>query len=308
MSKKTRNMAGQKSKKMKKKQNRPKSQRGEAPALIKAAHAGQAGQLRWLLERGADPHARDRFGGSDALMAAAHGGSLECVKLLLAHGADFTRKDDAGQDALKKASFSHSVDDAKVIGELLSAWSAHPDGEERSRMAFFEFLAQGVDDEAIALEFAKRVDVNARIFGWKTPLTTAAGGRQWCCVEALLDVGADANGRDSMGRTPLSIMVGNGPRVASEALIAAWLRAVSRLAAASEEKIVAEAQKAAAQVGIGRAELIGALGRVQAQREGSLLSQTLAETAPLGLANASQNEPGRETPGAQRLPRKPRAL
>ncbi len=58
--------------------------------------------MRLLLERGADPNARQQMGYT-ALHSAASRGDVEMAKLLLAHGADPGAKADDGQDCVKIA-------------------------------------------------------------------------------------------------------------------------------------------------------------------------------------------------------------
>jgi hypothetical protein len=60
---------------------------GRTPLLIAAGHPEAAGIVKLLLEKGADPKVRDRFGFTP-LHSAAFNGELETLKLLIARGAD----------------------------------------------------------------------------------------------------------------------------------------------------------------------------------------------------------------------------
>lgn len=64
--------------------------------LQSAAAAGESDTVALLLERGADPNAR-QLGGYTALHAAAQSGNEELARLLLAHGADPASGTDDGR-------------------------------------------------------------------------------------------------------------------------------------------------------------------------------------------------------------------
>jgi ankyrin repeat protein len=66
--------------------------------LHAAAAAKEIDIVRMLLERGADPNARQQVGYT-ALMECARGGRDDMVSLLLAHGADPTLQTDDGKSA-----------------------------------------------------------------------------------------------------------------------------------------------------------------------------------------------------------------
>lgn len=59
--------------------------------LRDACRQGDAGLVKWLLERGADPNLASGFG--PALFMAAFSGSLDCIRLLLDAGANINARD-----------------------------------------------------------------------------------------------------------------------------------------------------------------------------------------------------------------------
>ena len=79
--------------------------------LIDAVRSGDIQNVRELLDRGADPNSRGRFGNT-ALIVAAWNGLTEIVELLLDRGADPNFEDNIGRTALIEAS---EEDHAEII-------------------------------------------------------------------------------------------------------------------------------------------------------------------------------------------------
>ena len=71
--------------------------------LLNAATAGDLGDLKRLLEQGADANTKDAFGWT-AVMWAGSMGFPEAVKLILDSGAEPDARDQYGATALMKAS------------------------------------------------------------------------------------------------------------------------------------------------------------------------------------------------------------
>ncbi|PYH90169.1 ankyrin, partial [Aspergillus ellipticus CBS 707.79] len=76
--------------------------RGEFP-LYRAAAGGHLAEVQSLLQQGADPKLRTRFGWAPLHWAAKEGYS-EIVKLLLAYGADPNPRSDTGQRPISMTS------------------------------------------------------------------------------------------------------------------------------------------------------------------------------------------------------------
>ena len=136
--------------------------------LFAAAKAGDAAQVKNLLDSGVAHSAADEAG-ETALMHAAHGGHLATVQVLIAAGADVNAKSPQGWTALAKAAYN---------GET-----------ERGYVEVAEVL-----HEAGAL-------VDEPIFFGITPLMLAAGGGDASVVEWLINNGADVLAANEGGRT-----------------------------------------------------------------------------------------------------------
>ncbi|MHB1093402.1 ankyrin repeat domain-containing protein [Thiobacillus sp.] len=136
--------------------------------LFTAARAGDANQIKTLLEAGAD-HAAVDEAGETALMHAAHGGHVEAVQVLLAAGADVNAKTPAGWTALARAAYNDETDHGYVeVVEMLAEAGA---------------------------------SLDERIFFGITPLMLAAGGGDASVVEWLINAGADVLAANEGGRT-----------------------------------------------------------------------------------------------------------
>jgi uncharacterized protein len=136
--------------------------------LFNAARAGDAAQVKSLLEAGADHAAADEAG-ETALMHAAQGGHVAAVQVLIAAGADVNAKSPQGWTALAKAAYN---------GET-----------ERGYVEVVEVLHEA------------GASLDERIFFGITPLMLAAGGGDAPVVEWLINHGADVLAANEGGRT-----------------------------------------------------------------------------------------------------------
>jgi len=84
--------------------------------LRRAADRGDAETVAELLNQGADPNARNRFG-STALHLAARHGHVSVVELLLAHGALTSRRDNHGNTPAVLATWGVHRDALRLLLE-----------------------------------------------------------------------------------------------------------------------------------------------------------------------------------------------
>jgi uncharacterized protein len=136
--------------------------------LFAAAQAGDAAQIKSLLEAGADHGATDEAG-ETALMHAARNGHVAAVQVLITAGADVNTKSPQGWTALAKAAYNGDT--------------------ERGYVEVIEVLHQA------------GAPLDERIFFGITPLMLAAGGGDAPVVEWLINAGADVLAANEGGRT-----------------------------------------------------------------------------------------------------------
>ena len=83
-------------------------------ALMQAAHEGNAGQVKLLLDIGVDVNAKTNDGVT-ALMYASSSGSAEAVKLLLDAGSEVNAKENDGWTALMRAARQGNAEAVKLL-------------------------------------------------------------------------------------------------------------------------------------------------------------------------------------------------
>ncbi|MFC1522725.1 ankyrin repeat domain-containing protein [Elusimicrobiota bacterium] len=177
---------------------------GGTSALMSASSYGHTDTAELLLAKGADVEAGDNDGHT-ALMYASAYGHTNTAKLLLAKGADMEARDNDGYTALMFGVHNGHTDTA----ELLLAKGA--DVEARNNNGDTALIVAATlyyNANMIKLLIAKGADVNAvNPKNGRTALLEVAGATEGCSpvAKALIDVGADVNARDYLGRTALTI-------------------------------------------------------------------------------------------------------
>jgi hypothetical protein len=139
--------------------------------------------VRLLLEKGADPRARDAVD-TNALHQAAAAGDLEIVRLLLDKGLDVNFANKGGGTALMSAAGSDNLAMAKLL------------------------LSKGANVNA-ATTFAGTVKFGPISLIHLTPLMFAAPHGSPQMIKTLLDAGANVNDTDVRGMTALMLAVGS---------------------------------------------------------------------------------------------------
>ena len=207
-----------------------------------AAAAGHLEAVRLLLERGADPDARDGGDHASPLHVAAGGGHLEIVRALLDAGADVHGKGD--------------VHEADVIGWATALGWPRPVRadvlallvERGARHHIFSALAVG--DPALV---QKLVEDNPEALGRRmsrferrqTPLHFALQLGRDDLLGLLVDLGADLEAEDQGGRTALAAAMLRGDGEAMRRLRAAGAREPEVAAPAAPETVAAAVRSVA---------------------------------------------------------------
>ena len=175
--------------------------------------------VRLLIERGADPNVRDVGDNATPLHVAAANKHLESVRILLDAGADPQGSGDLHNGDVIGWAMSPGND---AVIELLLARGA--------RHHIFSAIASG-DVELVERLVDENPDCllrrRSRFENGNTPLHDALNppdyGRKpdYLMLERLIELGADVDGRDDKGCTPLDVAMLRGDREAMRLLMAA---------------------------------------------------------------------------------------
>lgn len=175
-----------------------------ATALMYAALFAGEDLMALLLDRGADPNARND-GGATALLFAA--GDPAKARLLLARGADVNARSALGKTPLLVAATHRpSTDTVRLLLEKGADVGARDINGTTPLIA----AAAAGNQESLTLLIGKGADVNAKADSGATALIAAAGARCLGCVQLLLARGAGVKAATKRGATALSVAAGFG--------------------------------------------------------------------------------------------------
>jgi len=179
-----------------------------------AARRGRRDVAILLLDKGANPNAKDKQKGTP-LHAAARPGGEALVQLLLSRGAEAEPKDASGWTPLHYAAH-HG---APAAAELLLATGAELEGRttDYSRSPLHLAVLKR-HRNMIALLLASGADIDATDVLWSTPLHCAALAGDVDILALLLRKGADTSARDWQGMTALDRALEQGRKDAVELL------------------------------------------------------------------------------------------
>jgi ankyrin repeat protein len=196
---------------------------GVTPLLIAASLPGAEEVVRYLIQKGGDLKAVNGLG-QDAVMTAAGEGEIGTLKILLEAGASgssgvknlslpktsrIDALDQATRERLKKrvegvtALMSAARVDCEACVRLLLEHGADPKAKTDAGFTALHYAAYKGDLALVKLFLDAGVPVNATDDRGFTPLMMAANSKNKNpeVVRLLLDRGADAEAKDSLGRT-----------------------------------------------------------------------------------------------------------
>ena len=177
-----------------------------------ALHAGCIGGntaiVRRLLKEGSSVASRTKFGDTP-LISAAVAGSKETIELLLRAGADVNACDKEDRTALMWAS-THGR--GGVVAMLLAAGAKHDLRDDKGAQALHNATGH---EQLGAMAALIRAGADPNCFSWdgigrEAPLHMAVRYRRLKAATLLLQSGARADVKDSIGYSPLHVAVRDG--------------------------------------------------------------------------------------------------
>jgi ankyrin repeat protein len=179
--------------------------------------------VRLLLERGADPNARDVGDNATALHFAAANRLIDIVRLLLDAGADVHGTGDLHEGDV--IGWAAHVDNRAVVDLLLARGARH---HIFSAMAMRDrdLVERLVEEQPASLRrrrsrFENRQTPVHAAFAPPDGLGWLGGEPDYDMLALLIELGADLEATDDKGRTPLAVAMLRGDRRATDLLTAA---------------------------------------------------------------------------------------
>lgn len=179
--------------------NAKDQQLGGTP-LIAAAINGDPALINLLLAHGADPKIRAERNGMTALMAAAMAGQAKAVEFLLDKAGGLDETDNSGRTPLIWAAYYGAVEAARLLVERGAA--LNPKEKDQGMTALLWAAARG-HAEIVRMLLDRGADPQAADKRGKTALMWAAQNRREAVIPLLLAAGVDANLKDQEGYTAL---------------------------------------------------------------------------------------------------------
>jgi len=173
---------------------------GDGYSLLHAfAKRGRTAVVEFILDRGADPNARDNFHLTPLLRAVMEG-HVEMARLLIRKGGDIEATFE-GNTALIEATLQNNNE----LVKLLLTNDAKIEAKTKDGHTALHLAATNAHVKIVQTLFKAGAEINTRDAKRMTPLMSAALSNKYWMVHLLLTMGADVEARDRDGETALQL-------------------------------------------------------------------------------------------------------
>jgi len=173
---------------------------GDGYSLLHAfAKRGRTTIVEFIIDKGADPNARDNFKLTPLLRAVMEG-HVEMAQFLISNGADIEATFE-GNTALIEATLQNN----NALVKLLIEGGANMEAKTKDGHTALHVAATNAYVKIVQTLYKAGADINTRDQKQMTPLMSAALSNKYWMVELLLTMGADVEARDRDGETALEL-------------------------------------------------------------------------------------------------------
>jgi ankyrin repeat protein len=172
----------------------------DATPLHVASENGHKQVALFLLERGADVSAQEKYG-KTPLHLASLWGHVEVAYLLIERGADVSAQDKAGETPLHLASRWGRVE----VAHMLMERGANGSAQDKAGETPLHVASRWGRVEAAHMLIERGADVSAQDGDGNTPLHLASQEGHMDVAHMLIEHGADISAQDKDGETPLHL-------------------------------------------------------------------------------------------------------
>ena len=173
---------------------------GDGYSLLHAfAKRGRTTIVEFILDKGADPNARDNFNLTPLLRAVMEG-HVEMARFLISKSADIEATFE-GNTALIEATLQNNNE----LVKLLIDSGAFIEAKTKDGHTALHVAATNAYVKIVQTLYSAGAEVNTRDQKQMTPLMSAALSNKYWMVKLLLTMGADVQARDRDGETALEL-------------------------------------------------------------------------------------------------------
>jgi len=191
---------------------------GQTPLHI-AVKKGYTDIIRMLLDKGANPNAKENERGKTPLHDAAKSGHKAVAELLISKGGDVNAKTEDGKTPMSLAKEKGYTEFIAILREHGAKDESSAGGDTTEATQSLHEVAANGDLEQVKFLIRNGADVNAKYGNGATPLHIAIMNGKIETAHLLIEKGADVNAMARNANTPLHVAALKGDMKTANLLI-----------------------------------------------------------------------------------------